>query len=116
MGRGQRLAGPPLRMPAWAMQHVGMDQAAGYNALMHEVCVGLGFCGSVIKGEPSHVDFLIPEHGPVSAEQFADWVFQAEGTTDVEAIARFSSVLRGAFVRHMGSPVVDAARLKWDAL
>jgi hypothetical protein len=58
-----------------------------YNALMHDVCVGRGWCGGIVNGQPSHVDHLIPEAGPVSAEQFVD---------------------------HMGADVVDASALKWD--
>jgi len=45
-----------------------MEQRTPYEALQHEFCVGLGFCGSVVDGKASHVDFFIPEQGPVSAD------------------------------------------------
>ena len=84
-----------------------------YNALLNELCVGLGFCGSVIDGEPSHVDFLLPKHGTVRAEMFADLVFQAEGwdPQSVEA-AGFRRAIRNAFIRHMGTSEVDVSLLK----
>ena len=91
-----------------------MDEKSPYETLQHEVCVGLGFCGSVIDGKPSHVDFLIPEHGPVSANEFAKWVFIAEGMDpDEVAATKHGASLRAAFTRHMGGDTVDASRLKW---
>ena len=84
-----------------------------YDALLHEVCVGLGFCCSVVDGEPLHVDAFIPTHGRVSADQFVEWVFRAEGMNPKEADAvTHAHSLRAAFVRHMGSEFVDAEALK----
>ncbi len=94
-----------------------MSENPAYNALMHEVCVGFGWCGAVVNGEPSHVDDLIPTVGPVSAEQFVDWLFQAEGIDAQSEPAKWQKhkgSLREAFVRHMGADLVDASALKWD--
>lgn len=85
---------------------------AGYDALMHEVCVGLGFCGSVVRGKPLHVDFLIPSEGPVTADQFVDWVLEAEGMDSRDQTHR--AALKDAFIRHMGAAVVDAGVLCWS--
>lgn len=88
-----------------------------YNALMHEVCVGRGWCGGIVNGKPSHVDDLIPETGPVSAEQFVEWLFQADGvdpSSEPAKWAKHKDALREAFVRHMGADVIDASALKWD--
>jgi hypothetical protein len=91
-----------------------MGPKSPYEALQHEVCVGLGFCGSVIDGKPSHVDFLIPERGLVSADEFVEWVFRAEGIdADGQTADRHAARLREAFVTHMGSDIVEASRLKW---
>jgi hypothetical protein len=87
-----------------------------YNALMYDVCVGLGWCGGIVDGQPSHVDDLIPEAGPVSAEQFVEWLFQAEGLDPSSEPAKWKKhkdSLREAFVRHMGADVVEASALKW---
>jgi hypothetical protein len=86
---------------------------SAYDTLLHEVCVGLGFCGSVVNGQPLHVDAFIPTQGPVSADQFVEWVFRAEGMdpTGTDAAKHVDS-LREAFVRHMGAEVVDAQTLK----
>ncbi|WP_426166928.1 hypothetical protein [Sandarakinorhabdus sp. DWP1-3-1] len=90
-----------------------MDCNPGYDALLHEVCIGLGFCGSVDDGELLHVDQFIPESGPVSADQFVNWVFRAEGMDpDGEDALKHAHSLREAFVRHMGVEVVDADILK----
>ncbi len=94
-----------------------MAQEAGYNALMHEVCVGRGFCGSVVDGVPLHVDQFIPDSGLVTAEQFVGWPFQAEGMvpdTEPEKWRPHKDGLRDAFIRHMGGDAVEAQRLKWD--
>ena len=93
-----------------------MSGNPNYNALMQELCVGKGWCGSVINGEPSHVDDLIPDTGPVSADQFVDWLFLAESYEQaLEPKVKINRrVLREAFVRYMGSDVVDASELKWD--
>jgi hypothetical protein len=91
-----------------------MEQKSPYEALQHEVCVALGFCGSVVDGKPSHVDFFIPEQGPVSADEFVEWVFLAEGMDpDEDAATKHAASLREAFVRHMGDDIVEASRLKW---
>ncbi len=90
-----------------------MDRNPAYDALLNEVCVGLGFCGSDANGEPLHVDQFIPAGGPVSADQFVNWVFRAEGMDPYEEDAlKHAHSLREAFVRHMGVEVVDAVVLK----
>jgi hypothetical protein len=90
-----------------------MNHKSAYDALLTEVCVGLGFCGSVANGEPLHLDQFIPERGPVSADQFVEWVFRAEGMDpDGEDGQKHAASIREAFVRHMGINVVDALALK----
>jgi len=88
-----------------------------YNALMEEVCVRLGWCGSLVNDEPSHVDDFIPTSGPVSASQFVDWLFLADGvdpTSEPSKWGKHKGRLREAFRRHMGADTVDASVLKWD--
>lgn len=93
-----------------------MDQKSAYEALQHEICVELGFCGSVIDGKPSHVDFFVPDQGSVSADKFVEWVFLAEGMNPLEEVAiKNAARLRDAFVRHMGADVAEAGRLKWPS-
>ena len=86
-----------------------MSSASAYDRLLNEVCVGLGFCGSVVDGEPLHVDKFIPDHGSVGADDFVDWTFKAEGWDPAghDALKHRSS-LRDAFVRHMGGETVNA--------
>lgn len=94
-----------------------MSGNPNYNALMHEVCVGCGWCGGIVDGKPCHVDDLIPESGAVSADQFVDWLFVAEGMDPQDNSAKWQKHkdrLREAFVRHMSAEVVDASLLKWD--
>src|SRR5688572_25548316 len=45
-----------------------------YAALLNEVCVRMGYCGSMKDGERLHVDDFIPDAGLVTADQFAEWV------------------------------------------
>ena len=89
-----------------------MEPVAGFDALMHDVCVCQGWCGG-----PAHVTDFIPESGSVTVDQFVDWLFEAEGletTNDAEKWREHRKVLRDAFVRHMGNNVVDATELQWN--
>mgnify|MGYP001261309255 CR=1 FL=1 len=91
-------------------------EGSGYNGLMQEVCVGHGWCGGIVDGEPSHVDDFIPENGPVSSDQFVDWLFTADGVDPVEERERWArqrTELKAAYVQYMGADVVDASLLKW---
>lgn len=91
----------------------------GYDALMHEVCAVWGFCGCIKESRPLHVDFLIPPEGPVTADQFVEWVFLADNlnpNSEPERWKRQKAAIRAAFVEHMGAEVVDARRLQWSGL
>ncbi len=89
-------------------------EKTGYDALMNEVCVGMGFCGSIVDDEPRHVDMFIPPDGLVSADQFTDFLLKAEGMDpdDAESLP-YKSGIRAAFVRHMNAEAVDARNLRW---
>ena len=96
-----------------AVRDTGKD---GFDALMDEVCVGLGFCGTV-KDYPLHVTHIIPTSGPVTADQFVDWVFLADDmnpNVDRERWAPIRHKIRAAFVKFMGAETVDATMLQWD--
>ncbi|HZF93934.1 MAG TPA: hypothetical protein VEZ20_03575 [Allosphingosinicella sp.] len=87
----------------------------GYDALLHFCCVRLGYCGSVRDGEPLQVDMLLPEEGRVTADRFADLVFEAE---QIEPGADESSrkqwrAIRAAFIEHLGADSVDAEALMY---
>lgn len=75
-----------------------------YDNLLEDVCVRLGFCGSV--------DEFLPATGTISDEDFADALFQAEGW-DLAGLdaQKFRSTVRDAFVRHMGRAAIDAGAL-----
>ena len=77
---------------------------------MHKVCVGMGFCGSIVDGKPRHVVDYIPNSGSVTADEFASWVLEAEGMPS-EPGEPFWYGLRDVFVEHMGSETVDAQEL-----
>lgn len=92
-----------------------MKQRSGYDALMHEVCVERGRCGGIVDGRPSHVDDLIPEEGPVTANQFVVWLFMADGMlphAEQAKLREHKQGLRDAFIRHMGHDTIDAPSLK----
>lgn len=94
-----------------------MSSASEFDALMHEVCVGKGWCGSPINGEPRHVTDFFPEAGEVSADQFVSWLFAADGVDPEEDLAKWQSHydgLRDAFVRHMGAEKAEVERLRWS--
>ena len=88
-----------------------------FNTLIHEVCVGSGWCGGIVNDKPSHIDDFIPEAGLVSAERPVECLFQAVGvdpSSEPAKWARHKDALREAFVRHPGADIVDASAQKWD--
>jgi hypothetical protein len=95
-----------------------MSGSKNYENLMHEVCVEKGWCGGVVDGKPTHVDDFIPESGRVTAEQFVDWLFRADGMdpfVELEKWQKHKDGLTDAFIRHMGADVVDASMLNWPS-
>lgn len=94
------------------------DTPKGFDALMDIACPGWGFCGCIQHGTHLHVDLLIPSKGPVSADQFVDWLFLADDmnpNSDLEKWQPVRQALRGAFIDCMGAEVVDASRLVWSS-
>jgi len=79
---------------------------------MQVVCGEMGYCGSVIDDEPRHVGMYIPESGPVTADQFVEWVFLAEGL-DPNGSSHADQI-RKAFIACMGGDVVDAELLQYN--
>ena len=87
--------------------------SAAYDRLLNEVCVRLGFCGSVVNGEPLHVDMLLPKHGTISASDWVDAVLKAEGFDPNDASAhQYRRSIRDAFIRHLGADKVDLQLLR----
>ena len=93
-----------------------MGHPNAFDGMMHEFCVGFGYCGCVKDGEPLHVSDFIPETGPVSADQFARWLIAADGfDSDGFSTSEFRRLIRQlteVFVKHMGTDVVDASNLR----
>lgn len=93
-----------------------MSEQSAFDALMHEVCVQKGWCGSLVKGEPRHVTDFLPENGDVTADQFVGWLFAADGVDMSHDPAKWQAHydgLRQAFVRHMGGDRVEVRHLRW---
>ena len=86
------------------------------DGMMHEFCVGLGWCGCVKDGKPLHVSDFIPEAGPVSADEFARWLIMADGLDpdqlSASEIRRWMPQLKAVFVKHMGADVIDASNFR----
>ena len=92
-----------------------MGRPNAFDGMMHEFCVGIGFCGCVKDGKPLHVTDFIPEAGPVSADEFARWLIMADGLDpdqpSASEIRRWIPKLKAVFVKHMGADVIDASNL-----
>lgn len=88
-----------------------------YEAMMHEFCVDLGWCGALVDGRSQHVDDYLPECGEVTADQFVEWLVRADGEDpDSELCARrdWKAKLKSVFVKHMGAEVVSVESLQWE--
>lgn len=88
----------------------------GFETLMRAVCAGHGYCGSLQDGQFVHVTDFIPKRGTVSAEDFVDWLFLADGEAYIGRVnaMRRRETLRSMFIAHMGSTTVQASRLRWQ--
>ena len=87
----------------------------GYDALMHEACVVWGFCGCIKQDQSMHVDLIIPPSGPVSADQFIDWLILADNLNPNDGNwYQHKQALHAAFVKYMGAETVDASLLRWS--
>jgi hypothetical protein len=98
-----------------AFKHPAMTKVR-YDALMDEVCVGWGFCGCIKEGRALHVDFIIPSEGPVTADQFVEWVFLADDVnpnSEPDRWQRHKDAIRAAFIKHMGAEIVEARQLRY---
>ncbi|MFT4253871.1 MAG: hypothetical protein QM608_15475 [Caulobacter sp.] len=86
-----------------------------YQRLMWDLCVGRGWCGSTVNGEPLHVDDLLPGSGVITAEAFAKLVLQADDCSmDWPPAARFLRQIEARFVEHMGSASIDVRALAYN--
>jgi hypothetical protein len=95
-----------------------MTTKTGFDALMDFVCVGRGYCGAIHRdGAPLHVTLFIPDAGPVTADQFVEWVFLADRmnpNVEPERWQKHKDAIRAAFVDHMGGETVEAERLRYS--
>ncbi len=97
-----------------------MHRPTKLDGMMYEFGVRLGWCGTgaVKDGKPAHVTDLIPDAGPVSADQFVEWLILADGVdlnkVGSSQLKRWRRELKAVFVKHMGADVVDAAQLRWE--
>ncbi len=91
-----------------------MTIETGFDALMTHACVKMGYCGCTKNEQALHVTLLIPDRGVVTADQFAEWVLLADNTNpNTDWRSKHKTALRDAFIKHMGSEVVDASRLQY---
>jgi hypothetical protein len=90
-----------------------------FDTLMDDVCVKWGFCGCMKHDQPLHVSDIIPSYGPVTADQFVEWVFLADNLNPNDPAGNWRKqklAIREAFVLHMGSEIADAADLRWQCI
>ncbi|MGH6644289.1 MAG: hypothetical protein ACRED3_16500, partial [Bradyrhizobium sp.] len=93
------------------------DQAGEGIGRAIEWCSRMGYCGSVTDNEPRHVSDYFPKTGEVSADDFAYWVYVAEGrkeiTPELAPTLPDGQQFRAAFIHFMGSNRVAASALTW---
>lgn len=88
-----------------------MGRPTAFDGMMHEICVGMGFCGSIVDNQPCHITDFIPKTGQVSADQFVLWVLRAEGMSDLGSQNEYYESLKAVFLKHMKADNVDAQTL-----
>ncbi len=94
-----------------------MNKRNRFDLLMDAVCVGYGYCGGMHGEKFVHETDLLPRSGAITADQFVELVFEAEYENPAERRSpewlKHRWKLRGFFVDHMGSEVVDAKQLSY---
>lgn len=88
-----------------------MAKSSTFDGMMHEYCVGCGYCGGSKDGVRLHVRDFIPKTGEVTVYDFVDWLILAEGMDPTEIGKVHKSHLRSIFRKHMGSDTAQAERL-----
>lgn len=89
-----------------------MSKPTKFDGMMYEYCVGLGYCGGTVDGEPRNVRHRIPKEGVVSAVDFAKWLLWAEGFNPEEReYRRRLPELERIFIKHMGDNFASASLL-----
>jgi hypothetical protein len=88
---------------------------SNFDQLIEEICAKWGYCGCIKLASSVHVTLFIPSYGPVTVDQFVEWVLLADDVNpNVGSVhsVRIREGIRSAFLRHMGSETVDATQLK----
>ena len=83
-----------------------------FDRLLQEVCVTWGYCGCIKNDHTLHVTSLVPSDGPVTADQFVEWVCLADDVNPNTVSRSIKNGLREAFVTCMGAETVDARSLR----
>ena len=86
-----------------------MSETNPFEELLYDICVRMGYCGG-----PGRVTDYVPEHGRVSAQQFVDWIFLADGMSPTEENFNHRPILEALFIKHMGADIVDARILRYS--
>lgn len=81
-----------------------------FNGMLREYCVDFGFCGSIKNEKAIHVTDLIPKTGIISAEDFVEWLCDAEIMGEHDRV-KYRDKLKTIFIKHMGGSEVDAKQL-----
>ena len=92
-----------------------MPKPNKFDGMLHECCVGYGWCGSIVDGKSRHVTDFMPTFGVVTADEFVSWLLTADGVDPNQASSQvnmWKRDLRAVFVKHMGSDEVDASELQ----
>lgn len=82
-----------------SVQHPLMTDRKPFHALMTEVCVERGWCGSVVDDRSMHVTDFLPDRGMMTVDQFVGWVFEADGVDPSEDLQNGKSTSTGFATR-----------------
>ena len=62
-----------------------------------------------------HADLIIPPSGPVSADQFVEWLILGDNLNPNDGRwYQHKQALHAAFVKYMGAETVEASLLNWS--
>jgi len=84
-----------------------------FERLLWDICVNGGFCGGIVKGQPTRVTDLLPTTGTVTAGEFATLAIRAEcdEQSPPDQHRRWKAQLEAQFLKHLGSESVPAEAL-----
>ena len=95
---------------------IDIVQPSAFENLLWDICVGGGWCGGLVNGEPTTVEDLLPREGEVTAKEFARLTILADGWPSSQPMdEKHLHWIEGRFKEQLGAASAPADALRRTA-